>query len=91
MIRLLFYLVPLVIGIFIFYDLKKLGRSSIAFVVASACTMFFPIGPLIYLGLRQRLKLTPSINLDNSFCSRCGYSPIQNKSICPKCGNELTI
>ena len=91
MIRLFLYIIPVIIAIFIFFDLKKIGRSSIAFMVASACALFFPIGPLVYLGVRSKLKLTSSKTMDTSFCSRCGHTSMDNQKTCRKCGNQLVL
>tara|TARA_B100001175_G_scaffold294064_1_gene281023 strand:+ start:6018 stop:6296 length:279 start_codon:yes stop_codon:yes gene_type:complete len=91
-VRLFFYLIPIVIAIFIFFDLKKIGRSSIAFMVASACAFLFPIAPLIYLALRPKLKLTTSnASISTLFCSRCGHSYDSHQKKCSKCGNQLVL
>ncbi len=90
MIRLLFYLIPIIIAVIIFFDLRKIGRSSIAFLVATACAFLFPVGPLIYLGVRSKLRLS-TVSMPSSFCSRCGYNDVSNHKQCPKCGNELVI
>ncbi|RAP27136.1 hypothetical protein DID74_00955 [Candidatus Marinamargulisbacteria bacterium SCGC AG-333-B06] len=59
-------------------------------MVATACAFLFPIGPLIYLSFRSKLRLS-SPQAPASFCSRCGHNSTSKQTTCPKCGNELLL
>jgi hypothetical protein len=91
-VRILFYVIPLIIGVIIFFDLKKLGRGSLAWLVATACVFLFPVGPMIYMGVRPKLRaMTARAATDTSFCSRCGHTSGQHEKKCSQCGNELIL
>jgi len=81
--------IPFVIGIIVFYDIRKYLSTLKAVLIAIFCSFTFPFGPTMYLLFRNILiRRGPKKMV---FCPKCGADAAANSAKCRNCGNVLSL
>ena len=101
---LIVFLVPIVVGVFVYKDALSRGMDAILWALVAALTPSF-VGLIIYMiarsdssktclrcgrHIKDDFKICPYCNHSvNLRCSQCGKEVASDWKICPYCKNEL--